>query len=119
MSAPVRAAAGDRLPEIRHPVTASTVVLGAAASRDWRPVHHDRDAAAAIGLRDIFLDTQTQLAWLQRCVTDWTGPGGRLGRLALRMHGPVHPGDEMVVGGTVEGVEIGRASCRERVYSNV
>ena len=38
-------AAGDALPELRYDVTATTVVLGALASRDWRPMHHDYDFA--------------------------------------------------------------------------
>ena len=36
---------GDRLPALVYDVTATTVVLGALATRDWRPMHHDRDFA--------------------------------------------------------------------------
>ena len=36
---------GDELPELAYPVTATTVVLGALAARDWRPMHHDKDFA--------------------------------------------------------------------------
>ena len=36
---------GDSLPELAYDVTATTVVLGALASRDWRPMHHDHDFA--------------------------------------------------------------------------
>ncbi len=36
---------GQELPPLTYPVTATTVVLGAIASRDWRPMHHDRDFA--------------------------------------------------------------------------
>ena len=32
---------GADLPELGYDVTATTVVLGARASRDWRPMHHD------------------------------------------------------------------------------
>ncbi|MCY4663491.1 MAG: MaoC family dehydratase N-terminal domain-containing protein [Acidimicrobiaceae bacterium] len=32
---------GDALPDLTHHVTATTVVLGALASRDWRPMHRD------------------------------------------------------------------------------
>ncbi len=38
-------AVGDVLPELSYPVTATTVVLGALASRNWRPMHHDKDFA--------------------------------------------------------------------------
>ena len=36
---------GDTLPELGINVTATTVVLGALASRDWRPMHHDKNFA--------------------------------------------------------------------------
>jgi acyl dehydratase len=95
-------AAGDRLPPLRHDVTATTVVLGALATRDWRPMHHDRDfAVERNGARDIFLNTPNQQAWLERFVTDWTGPRGRPGRLRFRMRDSVYPGEAMTLTGTV------------------
>ena len=36
---------GDALPTLAYDVTATTVVLGALASRDWRPMPHDYDFA--------------------------------------------------------------------------
>jgi len=107
-----RVAVGDRLPEFRYDVTASTVVLGALASRDWRPMHHDKDFAVhRNGTRDIFLNTPNQAAWFERYVTDWTGPHGRLGRVTFSMKGSVFPGDTMVMCGTVEGTEVDEAGC--------
>ena len=73
--------AGISLPELRYDVTATTVVLGALATRDWRPMHHDKDfAVERNGTRDIFLNTPNQAAWFERYITDWTGPHGRLGQ---------------------------------------
>jgi acyl dehydratase len=104
-------AVGDRLPELRHEVTASTVVLGALASRDWRPMHHDhRFAVDHNGTRDIFLNTPNQAGFFARYVTDWAGPHARLGRMAFRMLSPVFPGDTMTVTGTVARVEGGWVS---------
>lgn len=103
---------GEVLPPIRHPVTATTVVLGALASRDWRPMHHDRDfAIERNGTRDIFLNTPTQAAWFERLITDWTGPHGRLGRLRFQMLASVFPGDTMVVGGTVTATSVDERGC--------
>ena len=49
-----RVKAGDALPELAYDVTATTVVLGALASRDWRPMHHDKDfAQQRNGVRDM------------------------------------------------------------------
>ena len=97
---------GDALPELSYDVTATTVVLGALASRDWRPMHHDHDFAVnRNGTQDIFLNTPNQAAWFERFLTDWSGPKGRLGRMKFRMKGSVFPGDTMVLAGTVEQVE--------------
>jgi acyl dehydratase len=104
--------AGDRLPELSYDVTATTVVLGALASRDWRPMHHDHDFAVhRNGTRDIFLNTPNQAAWFERYVTDWTGPTGRLGRMKFRMKGSVFPGDTMVLSGVVEKTGTDATGC--------
>jgi acyl dehydratase len=103
---------GDELPPLSYDVSATTVVLGALASRDWRPMHHDHDFAVnRNGTRDIFLNTPNQAAWFERYVTDWTGPTGRLGRMKFRMKGSVFPGDTMVFSGKVESVETDAAGC--------
>lgn len=104
--------AGDQLPELAYPVTATTVVLGALAARDWRPMHHDHDFAVnRNGTQDIFLNTPNQAAWFERYVTDWSGPTGRLGRMKFRMKGSVFPGDTMKLNGTVESVETDDSGC--------
>ena len=97
---------GDELPELAYPVTATTIVLGALAARDWRPMHHDyKFATERNGTQDIFLNTPNQAAWFERFITDWTGPKGRLGRMKFRMKGSVFPDDTMVFAATVDAVE--------------
>jgi acyl dehydratase len=105
-------AVGDRLPVLSYPVTATTVVLGALATRDWRPMHHDKDFAVhRNGTRDIFLNTPNQAAWFERFVTDWTGPYGRLQRMTFRMRGSIFPGDTMVFSGTVTDTGVDETGC--------
>ena len=100
------------LAPLAYDVSATTVVLGALASRDWRPMHHDHDFAVnRNGTRDIFLNTPTQAAWFERYITDWTGPKGRLGRMKFRMRGSVFPGDTMVFSGVVRRVEVDDTGC--------
>jgi acyl dehydratase len=104
--------AGEELPKLDYEVSATTVVLGALATRDWRPMHHDKDFAVnRNGTQDIFLNTPNQAAWFERYLTDWTGPHGRLGRVTFRMLGSVFPGDTMTLRGTVEGTEVDGAGC--------
>jgi acyl dehydratase len=104
--------AGDVLPTLTYDVSATTVVLGALAARDWRPMHHDHDFAVnRNGTRDIFLNTPNPAAWFERYVTDWTGPFGRLGRMKFRMKGSVFPGDTMALDATVQDVAVDEAGC--------
>jgi hypothetical protein len=103
---------GDALPSLSYDVTATTVVLGALATRDWRPMHHDyKFATERNGVRDIFLNTPNQAAWFERFVTDWTGPRGRLGRIRFRMRDSIFPGERMVFDGTVKKVGTDAAGC--------
>ena len=88
------------------------VVVGAMAARDWRPMHHDPTfARERSGVANVFLDTPTQQAWLERFLTDWAGPTARLGRLDLRMGRPVVAGDTMLVSGEVDDVSVDGAGC--------
>ena len=108
---------GDELPELSYDVSATTVVLGAIAMRDWRPMHHDyKFATERNGTKDIFLNTPNQAQWFERFMTDWTGPTGRLGRMQFRMKASVYPDDTMVFRGTVTNVETAqaRSPCQER-----
>lgn len=103
---------GDALAPLRYDVTPTTVVLGALAARDWRPMHHDyKFAVERNGTRDIFLNTPNQAAWFERYLTDWTGPTGRPGRMKFRMKGSVFPGDTMVIEGVVTKVEVDETGC--------
>jgi len=105
-------AVGDTLPELVVEVTPTTVVLGALASRDWRPMHHDHAfATERNGVDDIFLNTPNQAAWFERFLTDWTGPAGRVGRMTFRMRDSVFPGDAMTFSGTVVSVGTDDVGC--------
>lgn len=103
---------GDPLEPLNYTVTATTVVLGALATRDWRPMHHDKDFAVhRNGTQDIFLNTPNQAAWFERFLTDWAGPHGRLGWVRFRMLGSVFPGDTMTLSGVVSGISVDAVGC--------
>mgnify|MGYP001815360768 FL=1 len=96
---------GMDLPVLEKFVKPVTVVLGAMASRDWRPQHHDyKFATESNGLDDIIMNTPNLAAWFERYLTDWTGPKGRLGRIRFRMKDSVYPGDTMNCSGKVTKV---------------
>ena len=101
---------GDELPELSVDVSATTIVLGALASRDFRPMHHDKDFAQNQGVENIFLNTPNQAAWFERYLTDWTGPLGRPAGVIFKMKASVVPGDTMVFRGRVTELEIDEAN---------
>ncbi|MBP6104958.1 MAG: hypothetical protein KBB53_02160 [Steroidobacteraceae bacterium] len=104
--------AGQVLPPLHCTVTATTIVLGALASRDWRPMHHDKDfAVERNGVRNIFVNTPNLQAWFERYLNDWTGPKGRLGRMAFKMKKSVFPGDEMTISGRTTRVSTDDSGC--------
>ena len=99
-------AVGEALPSLVVDITPRRVIMGASASRDWQPQHHDHAwAVEKVGPRGIFLNTPNQAGWIERYLTQWGGPTTRLGKLRFRMRRPVCPGDELVFDGTVRAVE--------------
>jgi len=92
---------GDALPELSIPITATLVVAGALASRDFTPVHHDRAAAQAQGMADVFMNILTTNGLVGRYVTDWAGPDATLRNVAIKLGAPNLPGDTMRMLGTV------------------
>ena len=92
---------GEALPELVVPITATVIVAGAIASRDYQEVHHDRDLAVQRGSRDIFMNILTTNGWVGRFVTDWAGPEALLRRVDIRLGAPNHPGDTMRLSGRV------------------
>ena len=121
-----RPAVGDVLPELRLRVTPTFVVSTALATRDFQDVHHDRDAAAARGSKDIFLNILTTTGLVQRCVTDWAGPAALVRGVAIRLGVPCYAGDTLVLSGRVvaTGAEtvvevVGRCSLGDHVTGTV
>jgi hypothetical protein len=92
---------GDALPDLPIEITTSLVVGGAIASRDFTPVHHDRAAAQAAGMQDVFMNILTTNGLVGRFVTDWAGPNASVKNVAIKLGTPNLPGDSNHVTGTV------------------
>lgn len=99
-------AVGDRLPDVELPLTATHIAAGAIATRDFMPVHHDRDYANGQGAPDIFMNIISTNAYCSRYLTDWAGPEAIVKELAIRLGVPVFPGTVLRFSGTVTGVEV-------------
>jgi acyl dehydratase len=96
---------GHKLPPLEIEITAKLIVGGAIASRDYQNVHHDKDAAQALGSPDIFMNILTTNGLVGRYVTDWAGPSARLKKIAIRLGAPNFPGDTMTLSGEVISVD--------------
>ena len=64
---------GQTIPEWSLPLTPTTIVSTAIATRDWQDVHHDRDIAQAAGSKDIFMNILTSNGLVEKYVVDWLG----------------------------------------------
>ncbi|MEI6457353.1 MAG: MaoC/PaaZ C-terminal domain-containing protein [Pseudomonadota bacterium] len=96
----------DRLPTRRIGVTTKSIIMGAATSRDWQPLHHDVVWAQSEGrLPNIIMNNYTQAGLISAYVTDWFGPAARLGRLRFSMRSPICPGDPLELSGVIQVVE--------------
>ncbi len=92
---------GDKLPALEMPITTSLIVGGSIVTRDFTPVHHDKAAAQAGGLPDVFMNILTSTALMGRFVTDWAGPDCTLKASKIKLGAPNLPGFVMTITGEV------------------
>jgi len=105
---------GDELPPCSIPITATLIVAGAIASRDYQDVHHDRELAVSRGSPDIFMNILTTTGLCGCYVSDWAGPEALMRRLAIRLGAPNYPHDTMVMSASVLSKNAeGGAGCVE------
>jgi acyl dehydratase len=95
--------AGDVVTPMTIDVTATVVVAGAVATRDFMPVHHDRDYAATQGSPNIFMNILSDTGLATRFLTDWAGPEAMLRKIAIRLGVPAYAGSKLEYSGSVTG----------------
>ena len=94
---------GDPITPMTIDVTATVVVAGAIATRDFMPVHHDRDYAASQGSPNIFMNIITDNGYCSRFLTDWAGPEAMVRKVAIRLGVPSYAGSMLEYTGRVTG----------------
>lgn len=92
---------GDQLPTMVIDLTPTRVVAGAIATRDFMPVHHDRDYAVSHGATDIFMNILSDTGYCSRFLTDWAGPDAMVQALAIRLGVPAAAGCTLTYTGSV------------------
>jgi len=118
---------GQVIPEWSLPLTPTTIVSTAIATRDWQDVHHDRDGAQAAGSKDIFMNILTTNGLVERYVADWAGHDVELKGIAIRLGAPAYPYDTLTFTGEVTEVSdgvatvavVGRVSLGDHVTGTV
>ena len=98
---------GQQLPEWSLPLTPTTIVSTAIATRDWQDVHHDRDVAQGAGSQDIFMNILTSNGLVEKYVADHVGHDAQLRGIAIRLGAPAYPYDTLTFSGTVTEVADG------------
>lgn len=92
---------GDAVTPLKLDLTATFVVAGAVATRDFMPVHHDRDYAASQGSPNIFLNILSDTGFCTRFLTDWAGPEAMVRKIAIRLGVPAYAGSKLEYSGSV------------------
>lgn len=114
---------GDELPSLTLAITATHIAAGAIATRDFMPVHHDRDYAQAQGAPDIFMNILSTNAHCSRWLTDWAGPDAMVRSLAIRLGVPLMPGATLTFTGAITGLaadgDDGRVEIEFRAATDV
>jgi acyl dehydratase len=96
-------AAGDEVTPLEIPITTTMIVAGAIATRDFMPVHHDRDYAKQQGSPNLFMNILTTNGYCVRFLTDWAGPEAMVKNLSIRLGVPCFPDDPLRFTGSVTG----------------
>jgi acyl dehydratase len=120
--APEDVRVGARLARLEAPMTRSTIVAAAIATRDYQDVHHDPDLARARGSHDVFLNILATNGLVGRLVTDAFGPNVQLRKLAIKLGATAYPGDTLAIDGQVvakEAAPAGGVEVKIRVRGTV
>lgn len=100
-------AEGDEVTPLDIAITTTMIVAGAIASRDFMPVHHDRDYANKQGSPNLFMNILTTNGYCVRFLTDWAGPEAMVKNLSIRLGVPCFPDDPLHFTGRVTGLREG------------
>ena len=110
---------GDEVTPLEIPITTTMIVAGAIASRDFMPVHHDRDYANKQGSPNLFMNILTSNGYCVRFLTDWAGPEAMVTKLSIRLGVPCFPDDPLRFTGSVTAKTRGSEEATDEDFVEV
>ncbi len=92
---------GDAIKPMDIALTHTIVASTAIASRDFMPVHHDKDYAIQQFAPDVFLNILSSNGFVARFLTDWAGPNAWIKKISIKLGVPAVPHQVLKFTGTV------------------
>lgn len=92
---------GDAIKPMNLALTHTIIASTAIASRDFMPVHHDKDYALKQFAPDIFLNILSSNGYVSRFLTDWAGPECWIKKINIKLGVPAVPNQVLKFTGTV------------------
>jgi hypothetical protein len=92
---------GDQLTPMNISLTPTIVASTAIASRDFMPVHHDKDYALKQFAPDIFLNILSSNGFVSKFLTDWAGPQAWVKKINIKLGVPAVPNQVLKFTGAV------------------
>lgn len=98
---PADIAVGDKVKPMEIELTPTIIAATAIASRDFMPVHHDKDFALSQFAPDIFLNILSTNGFVSKFLTDWAGPRAWVRHIDVRLGVPAVPNQTLRFTGEV------------------
>jgi acyl dehydratase len=92
---------GAEIPSLEKTPTTTTLVKWAGASKDWNPLHFDKDFAQNLGFKGVIVHGRIKAAYLAQLISNWIGNEGVFQKLSLQYRGNDFPGDKITCKGKV------------------
>ncbi len=99
-------AAGQPVPTVELTPDEVTLLRFGAVTRNTHRIHYDTAFARSEGLAGPVVMAQLHGCLFHRAATGFAGEGGRVREVAWQNRAPAHPGDRLVVTGTVRDVDL-------------
>ena len=100
-------AVGDPVAPFALQLTVQRLVMDAAASRDFAPIHFDPAAARESGARDVYMNATLVESLLEAALRTWSGPDAWISLIEFAMKDFNCAGDEVAAAGVVTAVQPG------------